>query len=289
MNSYKVHSFVSEFWHIFTGITYTKCGMSKPDMAAPFNQSLSVSKDTAVFQNPTSSFTFRFHEPGQPNVFFRKKPDLTSDPNQVWVALDNSEIKFVNYTPDNMPNNLETESPQEDGHEMELPSPKRQKSNSSGQRKTVERPSKPTTFRVDKPVQANVPPDVWRTILKESHPAVLLIIKNLNRQFHALLQEQSIWRASRFKLHGEDVPAPPAGMTEQRYAHLLYGQGCDFRKSKCGSTVTKKVYWPFLLRMCDACFRRKTVKVCRSCAATSQELSTDLSSRTKRYEGPWAS
>jgi hypothetical protein len=257
-------------------------------MAAPFNQPPSVPKDNAVAQNPTSSFTFRFHKPGQANVFFRKQPDLTSDPNQVWVALDNSEIKFVNYTPDNMPDAVEPASPEENGHQVELPSPKRQKTNSAGQRRAIERPSKPTIFRVDKPVQANVPPDVWRSILKESHPSVLLTVKNLNRQFHALLQEQSIWRASRFKLHGEDMPGPPAQMTEQRYAHLFYGQGCDFRKSKCGSTVTKKVYWPFLLRMCDACFRRKTVKVCRACAVTFRRLWTDLSSRTKRYEGPWA-
>jgi hypothetical protein len=240
-------------------------------MAAPSNQTSPVLKDNAVVHNPTSSFTFRFHKPGQANVFFRKQPDLTSDPNQVWVALDNSEINFVNYTPENMPDTVEEASAQENDNQVELPSPKRQKTNSASQKRVVGRPSRPTIFRVDKPVQASVPPDVWRSILKESHPAVLLTVKNLNRQFYALLQEQSIWRAARFKLHGEDMPGPPARMTEQRYAHLLYGQGCDFRKSKCGSTVTKKVYWPFLLRMCDPCFRRKTVKVCRACAVTFQQ------------------
>lgn len=236
-------------------------------MSPPRHQPWSASKGAAVPKNPTSSFAFRFHKEGQANVSFRKQPDLTSDPNQVWVALDASEIKFVNYTPENMPDTLDSASPQEDGNEAELPSPKRQRKESTAQSKAVERSSRPTGFRVDKPVQANVPPDVWRTILKESHPTVLLIVKNLNHQFDALLQEQSIWRASRTKLHGEDMPGPPGEMTEQRYAHLLYGQGCDFRKSKCGSNVTKKVYWPFLLRMCDACFRRKTVKVCRARAA----------------------
>jgi hypothetical protein len=235
-------------------------------MLPPSHQASDSSSRPAFSTNPPSSFGFRFQQQGQPNVYFRKEPDLTSNPNQVWVSLDTSAIKFENYTPDDMRHRLDSVSAGEEdgGDEAEVRSPKRQKTDAMVQPKATKTSSVAMGFRVDKPVQANVPSDIWRTILKESHPTVLLKAKNLNHFFHNLLQEQSIWRASRLKLHGEDMPAPPGAMTEQRYAHLLYGQGCDFQKSKCGSSVTKKVYWPFLLRMCDACYRRKTEKVCHA-------------------------
>ncbi len=222
------------------------------------HQPSSAPKAAAVSSKPTGSFGFRFHRAGQPNVYFRKEPDLTSRPNQVWVAFDTSEIRFENYTPKNMSPDFGSPSLKvEDGADADFRSPKRQKIDST----------MTMGFRVNKPVKTEVCDDIWRAILKESHPTVLLIAKNLNRRFHDLLQEKSIWRASRVRLHGEDMPGPPGEMTEQRYAHLLYGQGCDFQQSKCRSNVTKKVYWPFLLRMCDACFRRKTEKVCRTCFA----------------------
>lgn len=221
-----------------------------------------ASKGHAVSGKPTSSFGIRFHKEGHPNVYFRREPDLTSDPNQAWVALDASEIKFENYTPDNMPTDLGSALPKEESSDkVHVRSPKRLKTDPTVQSKATKTPTMSMGFRVDKPVKTNVCGDIWRNILKESHPTVLLSVKDMNRLFHTLLQEQSIWRASRTKLHGEDMPGPPGEMPEQRYAHLLYGQGCDFQRSKCGSSVTKKVYWPFLLRMCDACFRRKTEKV----------------------------
>lgn len=230
-------------------------------MSAPFSSRSPASKDAAVSRTPTSAFGFRFHQAGRSNVYFRREPDLTCDPNQAWVPFDTSDIKFENYTLDNMPYGLDTASTQEEiGDEADAPSPKRRKTDSAVQSSAPKVPSFSLGFRVDKPVKADVCDDIWRTILKESHPSVLLNCRYLNRRFHVLLQEQSIWRASRIKLHGEDMPGPPGEMTEQRYAQLLYGQGCDFQRSKCGSSVTKKVYWPFLLRMCDACFRRKTEK-----------------------------
>lgn len=222
-----------------------------------------ASKGVAASNNPKSSFAFRFHQAGQPNVFFRTQPDLTSDPNQVWVALDTSDIRFENYSPSNMAQALESESSREDnGDEADLRNPKRQKINSAVQKKVAISSFRGIGFRVDKPVRADICEDIWRTIFKESHPTVLLNARNLNLFFYHLLQEQSIWKASRIKLHGPNTPGPPGVMTEQRYAHLLHGQGCDFQKSKCGSNVTKKVYWPFQLRMCDPCYRRKMEKVC---------------------------
>lgn len=219
-------------------------------------------KGSASSRKPTGSFGFRFHQTGQPNVYFRTEPDLTSDPDQIWVTLDTSEIRFENYTPYNMPYALDTALAQEgNDNEVDGPCPKRQKVNSAVQTSNFKISPMSLGLRVDKPVKADVSDDIWRNILKESHPSVLLYCKDLNRRFHALLQEESIWRTSRRKLHGADMPDPPEEMTEQRYAHLFYGQGCDFQASKCGSSVTKKVYWPFLLRMCDACFHRKTEKV----------------------------
>jgi hypothetical protein len=232
-------------------------------MASSSQQSPPTSKSPTALSNPKSSFGIRFHQVGRPNVYFRSNPDLTSDLNQVWVHLDTSEIKFENYSPTNMPRALVSTLPQDESEgEVDIRGTKRQKTDLPKQSKPVKGFSVTAGFRVDKPIQAGIPDDIWRIILKESHPTVLLIIKNLSHYLHDLLQEQSIWKASREKLHGANMPGPPGEMTEQRYAHLLYGQGCDFQRSKCGSNVTKKVYWPFLLRMCDACFRRKIEKVC---------------------------
>lgn len=231
-------------------------------MPESFQQRSPTANGCDFSSNPKSSFGFRFHRAGQPNVYFRTQPDLTSDPDQVWVTLDTSEIKFENYTPDNMPRRSNSASPQDEPEDdTRAQSPKRQKVDSTTRSKPLKSASAVSGFRVDRPIKVKVYEDLWRMILKESHPTVLLIVKNLSRKLHTLLEEQSIWKASRVKLHGESMPGPPGEMTEQRYAHLLYGQGCDFQRSKCGSSVTKKVYWPFLRRMCDACFRRKTEKV----------------------------
>jgi hypothetical protein len=216
-------------------------------------------------RRPKSSFGSRFHRPGRPNVYFRKDPDLTSDPCQTWVAFDSSDIQFKNCTPSTYPLFLESDSSHEESEEeYGLPIPKRQKRTRRRNTKLVDLGPVVTGFRVSHPLKTDIYEDVWRMILKESHPTVLLIFKNLSSKFHKLLQEQSIWKAARIKLHGEDAPDPPGNMSEQRYAHLLHSHGCDFRMSTCGSTVTKKVYWAFRLRMCDACYRRKVVKVCRT-------------------------
>lgn len=256
-------------------------------MFQPPFQPAPAERDPAFTMKPKSSFGIRFHQTGVPKVYFRTEPDLTSDPNQVWVPLDTSEIKFENYNQDYLPQGLDATTPQEEKLGNDEPSPKRQKIEATMPSKIC-RPSPMTMgFRVDKPLKATVCDDIWRSILKESHPTVLLIAKNLNHRFHALLQEQSIWRASRINLHGGKMPGPPGELTEQRYAHLLYGQGCDFQKSKCGSHTTKKVYWPFLLRMCDTCFRRKTEKVGCVLAALLYTLCAKRSpSRTKTYEVP---
>lgn len=234
-------------------------------MPPPSERHPPTSSSLAVSVKVKSSFGFRFHQEGQPNVYFRKNPDLASDPNQVWVSLDTSELKFQNYSPDNMPSTFPSiSSPEESDEEPALRAPKRQRTSLPVDGKAVKSSATTFGFRVDKPLKADIHIDIWRIILKESHPTVLLVTKNLNKHLYSLLQEQSIWKAAREKLHGTDMPGPPGGISEQRYAHLLYGQGCDFKRTKCGSNVTKKVYWPFLLRMCDACFRRKIEKVCGS-------------------------
>ena len=254
-------------------------------MSSSSNQPPRLSKSSAS-SHLTSSFGFRFHQEGKPNVYFRTEPDLTSDSNQVWVPLDTSEIKFQNYTPKNMSGVLDSAQPREENRdEADTRSPKRQKIDSAMQGKPVKTSSMTLGFRIDKPVKAEICDDIWRLILKESHPTVLLTLRHMNRVLYRLLQEQSVWKASREKLHGSDMPGPPGGMSEQRYAHLLYGQGCDFQRSKCGSSVTKKVYWPFLLRMCDACFRRKTEKVCWACdVPVSICHAKSFASRTRQYE-----
>lgn len=102
--------------------------------------------------------------------------------------------------------------------------------------------------------------DIWQIILGYCEPKLLLEAKTINKEFRQLLSDRTaIWRASRQNFFGHDMPECPTGMTEQTYADLLVGRGCQNRS--CPKEHTAGVYWTFQVRLCAECFRQKTMRV----------------------------
>ena len=135
---------------------------------------------------------------------------------------------------------------------------------------TPKQPSGPLRLRKSKPVQAYVPPELWKLVLEHSSPALLLRAKNLNRNFYGLLtsgDQLSLWATARKATYGVDHPNPPAGISEIQYADLLEGQGCQGRG--CKNNKTRKTYWGFLRRWCETCLETKIVSVSASSQAFS--------------------
>ena len=101
--------------------------------------------------------------------------------------------------------------------------------------------------------------DVWRIIMKNSPLHFLLKMTTVSRQFRTVLKEENeIWYKSRTNQYGEDMPGPPFGMSEEQFAQLLDGQGCQ--NYHCPAENTEKVYWAFCLRLCQKCLVQKTMR-----------------------------
>lgn len=102
--------------------------------------------------------------------------------------------------------------------------------------------------------------DIWQTILGYCEPRLLLAAKTINKEFRQLLSDRTaIWRTSRQNSFGYDMPECPANMSEQSYADLLVGRGCQNRN--CPKEQTVGVYWTFQVRLCADCFKQKTMRV----------------------------
>ena len=124
-------------------------------------------------------------------------------------------------------------------------------------------------LRVSKPVNAFLPPEIWKLILEQSSPALLLRARALSRSFYNVLtygSEQSTWTAARKLTYGDHHPDPPAGVDEIQYADLLEGHGCQ----SCKNVKTRKTYWAFLRRWCESCLNDRVVPV--SVFASPQRL-----------------
>lgn len=116
---------------------------------------------------------------------------------------------------------------------------------------------KPTRLRQNNPVKAELNVDIWEHIFQFTHPATLFALRDSNRFFRYVLSHDKNWQASRISTFGADMPGPPGGITEQRYCDLLVGNGCEH----CGrSPSVRKVYWAFLKRWCNECYRNQTVR-----------------------------
>ena len=129
------------------------------------------------------------------------------------------------------------------------------------QRKEVPSRSTRIELRTNKPLKnsEDIHMDVWRIVLTYTPLKFLLDAKTINNRFYHLLAEEStVWCASRINQYSEDMPGPPGQMTEQRYAQLLEGRGCQ--STGCSKVSTGKVYWTFCLRLCKECLEKRTFK-----------------------------
>lgn len=119
------------------------------------------------------------------------------------------------------------------------------------------------TLSVRKPLKIHVPIDAWQLILQRCDPAFLIKARLVCRDFHDILKRQAPWREARNNYYGDEIPDPPQGISEFRYAVLLVGRGCQVKL--CTRKDTRKVYWPFMLRMCEKCLEQGTQKPSLSC------------------------
>jgi hypothetical protein len=131
----------------------------------------------------------------------------------------------------------------------------------SGQGKKAPLKTTKIELRTNKPLKnsEDIHMDVWRIVLTYSPLKFLLDAKTINHHFCRLLAEEStVWCESRINQYSEDMPGPPGQMTEQRYAQLLEGRGCQ--SAGCSKMSTGKVYWAFCLRLCRDCLEKRTFK-----------------------------
>ena len=121
-------------------------------------------------------------------------------------------------------------------------------------------PKGPMRFQKNHPVKAAVNIDVWENILSFCPPDFLLKARTVSSTFLSMLKADSpIWKISRVRNFGGDMPDPPAGLSEPQYADLLTGTGCQTRG--CKSKKTRKTYWAFQKRLCMECFQQAFLPV----------------------------
>lgn len=116
--------------------------------------------------------------------------------------------------------------------------------------------ARPTKLRIDKPVQANIHPDIWDQVFRFTDSRTLLSLRATCRTFYHILGRSSIWSDCRTNTTA-DAPPPPPNFEERHYVDLLEGSGC----TSCGARKTRRVQWAFLSRFCDKCFKTKTMTV----------------------------
>ena len=117
-----------------------------------------------------------------------------------------------------------------------------------------------TVLRTNRPVTTDIPFEMWQSILAKCPLECLLKAVHVPYFSNILLRNENTWKAARAHQFGHDVPAPPPGISEYKYANLLVGSGCH----GCGDKHTRKVSWGFVRRWCDSCLKKNVLPVCRS-------------------------
>ena len=116
-----------------------------------------------------------------------------------------------------------------------------------------------TKLRTNRPVVNRIPCEVWQTIFEFCPPDFLLKAVTIE-YFDEILQEnERSWKVARLREFGYDMPEPPPRISEQEYADLLSGSGCQ----GCNEKLTRRTYWGFQKRWCDACLARNVAPVCK--------------------------
>lgn len=191
-------------------------------------------KNTPIQVHSQFNDPIRFAAACQHQVSAITGTTLTVQPGQYFTPLKATNIAFV------------------DASHGE-PKAKRPKLVKSKQRKPI--------LNIARPVKnaEQIHLDAWRIIFSYSNLKFLLEAKTVCKAFNTVLKDQSIWRMARELEFGADMPPPPGGLTEQQYAELLVGKGCQARF--CTRTHSSKVYWAFGVRLCQDCLRRATLTV----------------------------
>lgn len=121
-------------------------------------------------------------------------------------------------------------------------------------------PKGPMRFQKNRPVKAAVNVDVWENILSFCAPDFLLKARKVSSTFRSMLKADSpIWKVSRVRHFGHDMPDPPSGLSEPQYIDLLTSTGCQARG--CKSNRVRKTYWALQKRLCTECFRKAFLPV----------------------------
>ncbi|KAK5943361.1 hypothetical protein PMZ80_004368 [Knufia obscura] len=125
------------------------------------------------------------------------------------------------------------------------PAPKRRKTNKYPHDDKL-------AINIRKPIKAFIPIDAWALIFRRCHPRFLISARLVCRDFHDILTTQSIWRDAR--QHSFDALTTmgcPPPLNEMQYTNLLVGRGCQIKS--CTRRDTRKIYWPFMRRICETC------------------------------------
>ena len=122
----------------------------------------------------------------------------------------------------------------------------------------VFQPSGALRLRVDHPIQADRPSDIWKIILSYCHPKFLRAAWKINKEtYHILKVHSSIWKQARLEHYGYDMPPIPEGMDEWKLSTLMDGKKC----SSCKVRGARNVFWSLQARLCKHCFHKQAILV----------------------------
>ena len=220
-------------------------------------------RDAAVLRDSGSFYNARFVSDSQMIASARTALHLSGDPDQMWVPIDTTNIRFLLSTP----KSLSLKHSHEDDDDQDLVERKKARINIA--KESAKQYSETRTagakvgkllLRTNKPLRNadDVHMDVWRIVLKYTPPKFLLDAKTINSNFRTVLSESSTWRDSRLHHYSDSMPDPPGNMSEQRYIQLLEGKGCQ--NMSCSRANTGKIYWAFCIRLCTKCLPQMTMR-----------------------------
>ena len=115
-----------------------------------------------------------------------------------------------------------------------------------------------TKLRRDRPFKKELPCEIWQTIFGFCSPSFLLKVCTIPYFDEVLSRNEVTWELARQRYFDPDMPGPPPGLSEADYARLLAGTGCQ----ECGETKTRRTYWAYQRRWCEACHSENIVSVC---------------------------
>jgi len=125
---------------------------------------------------------------------------------------------------------------------------------------STKRFKKSTVLRVNRPVEARLPMDIWDRIFEFSKPEALFKLRSVSPGFKEALSKEGVWKDSLFQEFGPSLPDPPQDLSYMHYANLLTSHGCQACNNLCGGKA-RRTYWAFQRRYCEICLVDKIVFV----------------------------